>query len=266
MNIALEIFLYAIAAYVGLIVVFYFIQEKLLFVPKHISDLKPFRFASDFEEVDFKTSNDGSIHGICFRVAQPKGIILYLHGNTGNLKRWGYMGEELLEFGYDVLVIDYRGYGKSVGKRTEEILHQDVLDVFDQIKAKNKYKKHIVYGRSLGTGFAIRLAAKREVDLVILEAPYYSMLDVAYTNFPFLPMRLLLKYKINSYKYIDKIKCPVIIFHGTKDKIVRYKSGIKLYEAGRQKADITLVTLVGGRHNNLNKYPKFRDKLKAVLE
>jgi len=262
----LQILIYVIAIYFGLMLVFFLIQEKILFVPKHISDLKPFRFGSDFEEVYFETSNEGRIHGIIFRVDKPKGLILYLHGNTGNLKRWGYMGEELLEFGYDVLIIDYRGFGKSIGRRTEEIMHQDVLDVFDQITAKNDYKKHIVYGRSLGTGFAVPLAAKRKVDLVVLEAPYYSMQEVAYTYFPFLPMHLLLRYKLYSYQYIDKIESPVVIFHGTKDKIVRYKSGIKLYEVVKNQTNVSLITLVGGRHNDLNKYPQYREKLKELLE
>lgn len=266
MNLFLYILLYLTITYLVVLIAFYFIQEKLLFVSKHISDLKPYRFASSFNEIVFNTSNKGEIHSLQFYLPNPKGVILYLHGNTGNLKRWGYSAEELLEFGYDVFVIDYRGYGKSKGKRKESYMHQDVEDVFDQIKSNNSYKKHVVYGRSLGTGFAVQLAYKKRIDYLILETPYYSMVDVAFTNFPFLPMHLLLRFKLYSNIYINSVEDPILILHGTKDKIVRYKSALRLYNFVMDRENATMVTFVGGKHNNLNKYPLFREKLAEALK
>lgn len=229
-------------------------------------DARPIALTVNFEELFIETPQEGKIHALWLKTENPKGLVYYLHGNTGSLNRWGYMAEEICGYGYDVFAIDYRGYGKSVGKRSEENLNSDAKFCFDFIAEKYPQGKKIIYGRSLGTGMAIRLATKVEVEKIILETPYNSFYAVARHYVPFLPMRFLLRYEFNSMKWIKEVNCPVCIFHGTKDRIIPYRFAMDLYKHGEESLDIKMVTVVGGKHNNLNAYPIFREKLSEFLE
>lgn len=264
MEAAFYTLIYAMLIYLGVCVVYYLVQERVIFIDFFKSQGTT-EIAAPYDEYQLETPNGGSIHGMLIHSKEKKGLIFYLHGNTGNLNRWKFMGEELTSLGYDVFVPDYRGYGKSKGKRSEAYMHSDMEVIFDHITAKTNFKKVVIYGRSLGSGFAVRLAAHRGCDRLILETPYLSLLHVASGRFPFLPVRLLLRYEFRSDKYIEKVSCPIAIFHGSKDVVVPYRSGFRLYEMVRQREDCEMVTLVGGKHNNLNIYPLFREKLGEML-
>jgi len=261
---AFYILIYALLIYLGICVVYFMVQERVIFID-FFKTHETADIAAPHEELLIETPADGRIHGLLIHSKEKKGLIFYLHGNTGNINRWKFMGEELTSFGYDVFVPDYRGYGKSRGLRTETNMHRDMEIVLDHLTAQNRYAKIVLYGRSLGSGFAVRLATQRPCDHLILETPYYSLLHVATSRFPFLPVRLLLRFEFRSDKYIEKVLCPIAIFHGTKDAIVPYRSGFKLYEKIRHRSDCEMVTLVGGKHNNLNIYPLFREKLGEIL-
>jgi len=175
------------------------------------------------------------------------------------------MAEEIATYGFDVCILDYRGYGKSRGKKSESIMHEDVKFCFDEIIQQYKGKPVVVYGRSLGTGFATRLAAYKKIDGLILETPFFSLLDVASSYFPFLPVKLLLRYRFRSDNHVKRVKVPSIIFHGTRDRVVPYSSALKIYAKVSDQGNFKMITLQGARHNNLNAYPMFRDELKKFL-
>jgi len=257
--------IYVLLIYLGICVIYFTVQERVIFID-YFKTQGNNEIASPFEEFQIETPAGGNIHGMLIHSKEKKGLIFYLHGNTGNLNRWKFMGEELTSFGYDVFVPDYRGYGKSTGKRNEAAMHSDMAAVFDYLVSARPYDKVVIYGRSLGSGFAVRLAANRPCHRLILETPYFSLLHVATSRFPFLPVRLLLRYEFRSDKYIEKVQCPIAIFHGSKDAVVPYRSGFKLYEKVRHRNDCEMVTLVGGKHNNLNIYPLFREKLGESLQ
>lgn len=252
--------------YTGVCVVYFFIQENFIFVPTLPGDLFEPKLPTPCEEFFLETPHGGKIHALLLKADQPKGLIFYLHGNTGSLKRWQFMAEELSGFGWDVFVMDYRGYGQSKGPRTEAFMHRDVEECFDFISDKYAERPLVIYGRSLGTGFAVRIAARRKARLLVLETPFSNFIDVAKHYIPFLPVRILLRYKFQSDFFIQHSHCPAVIFHGTKDKIVPYTSALKLYKAGEKKIPIDMVTIVGGRHSNLNSFPLFREKLKELLD
>jgi uncharacterized protein len=256
--------IYVLLIYAGVCAVFYFLQERFIFV-----DFFPGRVNTEVarptEEFFFDTPENGRIHGLLIKAKDSKGLIFYLHGNTGNIQRWKFMAEELVTFGWDVFVPDFRGYGLSTGVRSEAAMHADMLSVYDQISERLRPGRLIVYGRSLGSGFAVPLAAKRPCEHVILETPFLSMVHVAGMRFPFLPIRLLLRFDFRSDKHITSVSVPILIFHGTMDIIVPYRSAFRLYEKVRHRSDCELITLVNGRHNNLNTFPLFREKLGEVL-
>lgn len=243
----------------------YFLQEKLMFFPTTLSQNYTYDFEYPFEELFLKPEVDVSINAIHFKNNKPKGVILYFHGNAGDLSRWGKITEFFVEKNYDVLVMDYRGYGKSKGKLSEAAFYNDAQYCYNYLLEHYSESSIIVYGRSLGTGVANYLAANNSPNKLILETPYYNILDVAKHRFPMFPVKSLLKYRFDSYEYIKKVSCPIVIFHGTKDQVVPYSSGKKLKDVA-PKASTVMVTIEGGGHNNLVDFEIYNSFIDEVLK
>lgn len=246
------------------IAIYFFLQERFIFIAVHHSEKLNYALASDFEEVYLETPYGGRIHSLLIRCNDPKGVILYFHGNTGSIRRWAITAEELTSFGYDVMVVDYRGYGKSRGKRSEKAMHLDAEAAYNFLQQRYDKSNIVIYGRSLGSGFAVRLAALHPASKLILETPFFSLLEIAELQAPYMPVGFLLRYPLRSDEIIGNINNPLIIFHGTRDRVVPYHSGLKLFKkaGSRQKQ---MVTIPRGRHNNLSTYAIYRDKMRAFL-
>lgn len=264
--VAVNIILITIGIYAGVCLLYYFVQERFIFVPLNFPEKYKPAITSDHEEIFMKTPHEGYIHGLRIIKPDSKGLIFYLHGNTGNLKRWQFMAEELSHFGYDAFVFDYRGYGSSSGKRSEAKMHRDAEHCFDEIIKLYPNKSVIIYGRSLGAAFATRLASRRPSSYVVLETPFYNMHETAKYYLPFLPTKLLLRYRFRSDLYIQNIEAPIHIFHGTSDRVIPHDHAQKLYQRAKNSAkQIEMTTINGGKHSNLNSFPLFRKKLETLL-
>ena len=241
----------------------YFLQEKLLFFPTVLEQDYVFKFSKPFEELFLKTENNAVINAIHFKVENPKGAILYFHGNAGDLSRWGLIAEYFVEKQYDVLIMDYRTYGKSTGKLSEQALYNDAEYCYDYLKEHCAEDSVTLYGRSLGTGIATYLASKNKPKQLILETPYYSIADVAKSRFPMFPVEKLLKYKLPTYQYTQKASCPITIFHGTNDLVVPYASAEKLLKLNIE--NLNFITIDGGNHNNLIEYELYHKQINNIL-
>ena len=244
----------------------YFLQEKMIFLPRPLASDHEYTFSETFEEFDLKASDGAILNALYFPVKDAKGLILYYHGNAGNLDRWGRIVSDFPPLGYSVVVMDYRGYGKSQGKRSEASLRQDALLFYDHARSLGYDNEDIiVYGRSLGASLATYVASKNIPSQLILETPFYNLADVAQHRFPFLPVKKLLKYRFPSDQFIQQVNCPITIFHGTQDQVVPIDSGKKLYQAiGANPA--RFYTIEGGKHNNLIEFDTFKKGLTETLE
>ncbi|GAB4110420.1 MAG: alpha/beta fold hydrolase [Thermoflexibacter sp.] len=247
--------------------ILYFLQEKILFLPVSLSENYRYKFDSqrikEHEEHFLNTENRGKINLVWFKIANPKGVILYCHGNAGNIQRWASIVDDLMRFGYDIILWDYRTYGKSTGQLNEKNLLSDAQAVYDFTKKHFSENQIIVYGRSLGTGMATYLSAMNAPNYLILETPYFNLSDVAGYYFPYFPYHLLLKYKLPSNEWITEVRCPITIFHGTYDRTVPYSSGFKLKSL--LKAHDEFITIEGGDHNDLNTFYIYEEKLGKIL-
>ncbi|WP_179008810.1 alpha/beta hydrolase [Winogradskyella forsetii] len=241
----------------------YFFQEKLLFLPTTLEQDYHYQFNHTFEELFLKTDENTIINALHFKVENPKGVILYFHGNAGDLSRWGTIAEYFVEKQHDVLIMDYRTYGKSTGKLSEAALYHDAQYCYDYLLKHYAADQITLYGRSLGTGIASYLASKNHPKQLILETPYYSILDVAKDRFPILPVKQLLKYHFPTYQYLPKATFPITIIHGTADGVVPYASGKKLSELPIENLKFT--TVEGAGHNNLIEFEDYHNTIKAVL-
>ena len=242
----------------------YFIQESFLFRPTVLTQDYQYQFNHQFEELNLKTEDDATINAIHFKAKNPKGVILYFHGNAGDLSRWGTIVEDFVNYDYDVFIMDYRTYGKSTGKLSEKALYNDAQLCYDYVSKLFKAEDIIIYGRSLGTGIASYLASSNLCQQLILETPYYSIADVAKSRFPIFSVKTLLKYKLPTHKHLEGTDCPITIFHGTEDYVVPYKSGKKLNDLSSKA--INFITIDGGSHNNLVEFDVFHSELKKILK
>jgi len=243
----------------------YFLQEKIIFLPTVLEQDYQYQFNHNFEELNLQTDDGAKLNAIHFKVENPKGVILYFHGNAGDLSRWGSIAEYFVGKQYDVLIMDYRTYGKSTGKLSEAVFYTDAQLFFDFLKKQYDEKEIILYGRSLGTGIATYLASKNNPKQLILETPYYSILDVAKDRFPVFPIEKLLKYEFPSYKFIKDVSCPITIFHGTNDEVVPYASAKKLFDVA-PKSETTFVTIKDGNHANLNTFDAYHHHINNTLK
>ena len=246
------------------LVFFYFFQEKFIFINwKKLDRNYKYHFSNKFEEVFIKTNNDNEINALHFKLPKPKGVVLFCHGNKGNLTRWGNRVSYLLEYNYEVLVFDYRNYGKSTGKYNEEEMYYDALLAYDHLKKNFKEENIVVYGFSLGGTFATRIASKNKPKELILEAPFYN-LKKALQCYSKIAPTFLLRYKFRSDKDIISVTSPITIFHGNDDKITSFKQSKKLLKLNSTNQN-KFVEIDGGTHHNIREFDIYKKELKEIL-
>ncbi|MBO9732882.1 MAG: alpha/beta fold hydrolase [Chitinophaga sp.] len=251
--------------YIGVCILVYFIQERLLFFPEKLPADHSFHFQVPFEELPVLMKDGTRLNGLLFTGDSAKGLVFYLHGNAGALNTWGEVAATYTRLGYDVFMLDYRGYGKSEGHITSERqLYADVQAVYDQLKRRYPENRITILGYSIGTGIAAQLAAVNHPRQLILQAPYYSMTDMAAHQYAFLPS-FLLRYKLPTYLYIQTITAPITIFHGDQDEVIYYESSAVKLKPFLKPGD-TLITLHGGTHNGMTDNPDYQAALPGVLK
>lgn len=259
----LQIILVLIGIYVLICILLYFNQEKFIFDPSKTSKNFKYNFDGNFTEIYFNAHDNTKIHSLYFEIENPKGVVYYLHGNSGDLSGWGDVASAYLDLDYNVLMIDYRGFGKSEGKiKNEKLFYEDAQLGYDFLKEKFSEDQIVIVGYSVGTGTASYLASTNHPKLLILQSPYYNLDYVTKTRFPFIPT-FLLKYKFDNAQNISKTDCPVYIFHGDKDIVIFYENAVKLNEILKPKDHF--IPLLDQGHNAMNEHPMYLEKLKELL-
>ncbi len=260
----LSIFIYIIAGIVALSVIAYFVQEKFIFKPEKLKHDFKYIYDVPFEELFFDVEQGVRINGLHFKVNKPLGLILYIHGNSRSIKGWAKYAKDFYRYNYDVVLVDYRGFGKSTGKRSEKNLMKDMQFVYDTL-AVNYHEHHmIIYGRSMGSGFASKLASDNKPRYLILDAPYLSFRKVVERFLPILPVKYVLRYHLRTDKWIGKVNCHTYILHGTLDWLIPIRHSEELQSINPRK--ITLIRIQGGGHNNLPSFPEYHNFIRDILQ
>jgi len=249
--------------YVTVCTLMYFKQELFIFLPDKLPQGFKFNYPNA-TEVFLPIENNQHIHGLYFSTAeQAKGVVLYFHGNAGALDKWGLVANNFLPLGYDVLIMDYRTYGKSLGKLSEQSLFDDAQLAYDYLIKKFAARDIVIYGRSIGTGIATQLASKNLCKTLLLETPYYNLYDIVKNHFKFIPKKKLLRYNFRNDQHIKKVNSPIYIFHGTADRVVPLESGLKLEPFILEDH---FIIIQNANHHNIGQYPIYHQKLKTILQ
>jgi uncharacterized protein len=255
----------AVLSYVIIGIGLFAFQEKFIFHPEKLPADYQYKFDIPFHQIDLPVSDNKNLSIVQFTVPDSirKGIVLYFHGNRKNINRYAPNATNFTRNGYEVWMIDYPGYGKSTGKRTEQMLYDDALIFYKMAISRVSAEHILIYGKSLGTGIAAQLASVRDCKRLILETPYYSMDALAKHYFFMYPVMPMTKYAMPTYQHFEYINAPITIFHGTNDGVIPYKQAKRLVA---KKAGTELITLEKGEHNNLTSFPLYQHKLDSLLK
>lgn len=186
---------------------------------------------ADFTDVTLETSDGERLVGYWKPPEPSRALIVYFHGNGGSLWNRRERAAALGRDGRGVLLVSYRGYSGSTGSPTEEGLHRDARAAYDFALRHADAARIVLYGESLGTGVAVRLASEQPVGGVVLDAPYTSTADVARLTYWWIPIDLLMRDQFRSIDVIENVKAPLLVMHGTRDGIIPFDQGRRLYEA-----------------------------------
>lgn len=219
----------------GLLLVFlYFYQGRMLFlpdIPSRSIDTTPLAAGLKFEPLNLETKDNIRIHGWFIPAPNERGVLLFFHGNAGNIS---HRLDSLLLFnklGLSTLIFDYRGYGKSEGRPTEAGTYADAEAAWYYLVRSRSVapSKIIFFGRSLGAGVAVHLASRHTPAALIVESAFTSVPDLAAELYPFLPARWLSRFKYNNHRKLRNIRCPVLVIHSRNDEIIPFSHGQSLY-------------------------------------
>lgn len=259
----MKVFIILLVLYSVVCLLLYFFQERMIFFPEKLDRNYQFSFQR-CEEVYMSTKDRKTLHGLLFKADLSRGLIFYLHGNAGSVDSWGEVAKTYTDLGYDVFIMDYRGFGKSEGSLSgQEQFFEDVQVVYNEMKNRYEEDDIIVLGYSIGTGPAAKIASANQPKLLILQAPYYSLTDMMKHTYPIIPT-FILKYKFETHEYLKRCKMPVVIFHGKQDEVIYFGSCIKLKKL--LKAADQLIILDNQGHNGITDNPEYKKEMQKILQ
>ncbi len=243
----------------------FYLQEKILFHPEPLTRDYVFKLNMPFKEVKIPMNATDTLDLVQFfpKDTIRKGAVLYFHGNMKNINHYAKFAANFTNKGYEVWMPDYPGFGKTVGKLTEETMYKEATEVYKLAHSEFSADSIIVYGKSLGTGVASFIASKQKCKRLILETPYYSIPDLFSNYAPIYPTNRMSHFKFPVGEYLKEVNVPVTIFHGTSDGVVFFSNSSKLKRV--LKPGDEFITIKNGGHNNLNDFPLFHEKLDSVL-
>ncbi|MCG8434628.1 MAG: alpha/beta hydrolase [Gammaproteobacteria bacterium] len=221
--------------YLGLVVLVYFFQDKLLFlpnVPGRQLQAAPTDIGLKYEDLTLQTADGETLHAWFIPARNTRAVLLFFHGNAGNISHRLDSIRIFNQLGFDVLIFDYRGYGKSSGTPSEQGTYTDAHTAWQYLREQRGIPENniILFGRSLGGAVAAQLAAETEPAALILESTFTSVPDMGAKVYPFLPVRLLATLNYNTQEAMKKTQCPVLVIHSREDEIIPFSFGQALYE------------------------------------
>lgn len=226
-------------------------EEKFIFYPSEKIDETPRDLGLAFDDIYFAAGDGVRLNGWFVPYAGAQTTLLWFHGNAGNISH----RVENIKLLHDkvkinVFIFDYRGYGRSQGKASEEGTYRDGEAALRYLRARGDRaaKKIVFFGRSLGAAVAADLATREECSALILETPFASIREMARAAFPFLPIGPLLRTRYDVLEKIRRVRTPLLVLHGDQDEVVPFAQGKSVYEAAPQPKEF--YTIRGAHHND----------------
>ncbi len=243
----LKFFLLLAASYGLVLVVVYLMQGRMLYlssVPGRALTMTPADARMDYEDVSIETADGVTLHG-WFIAGRSARVLLFFHGNAGNISHRLDSIRQFRNLELSVFIIDYRGYGESGGRTTESGIYRDADAAWRYLIETRGVRPNdvVIFGRSLGGSVAARLAAQQNPLALIVESSFTSVPDIAQELYPWLPARWLSRLSHATRDYVREVSCPVLVVHSRDDEIIPFHHGQAIYAAAAEPR--TLLTLRG---------------------
>jgi hypothetical protein len=269
----MELILLLVTGILAIILWLRWSEPRMLYYPVRELDSTPDKLGLKYEDVTLTTSDGIHLNGWFLPAPEPPNTnhpsritVLFFHGNAGNISHRFEKLEILRDLGVDVFIIDYRGYGRSEGKPTEDGTYRDARAAYEYLTQTRHGgpKTLVVYGESLGSAVAADLASKVEVGGLVLEEAFTSVADVGQKMFPFLPVRWIVRNKYDTLSKMPRIHTPLLILHSRDDEFFDIRHAQRLLAAANEPKQ--LVELRGG-HNDafLTSAETYRNGLREFL-
>ena len=235
--------------YVGFGLMLYLLQSRFLYCPVKKILYTPQDIGLKYEDITLTSSNGIEINGWYIPVPDANFTILFCHGNGGNITHRLDSIQQFNQLGMNCLIFDYQGYGRSGGKPTEQGTYDDARAAYDWlINEKGLAPENIIiFGRSLGSSIAAKLATEVDCASLAIESSFTSYLDMAKNYYPYMPVRLFVSYKYNTAECLESVSCPVLIIHSPDDETIPFRFGRKLYEVADEPKEFIEIS---GGHND----------------
>lgn len=242
----------AASFYVLLALMLFLFQDRMVFLsnlPGRALTATPRDAGFDYEDVTLETSDGLKLHGWYVPAAQARGVVLFLHGNAGNISHRLDSIAIFRELGLDTLIIDYRGYGQSQGKPSEQGTYLDAEAAWHYLVSNREVAadRIIVFGRSLGGAVAAWLANQYRPAALIIESSFSSALDMARKLYPFMPVRLITRLDYPVKLYVSRLHCPLLVIHSRDDEIIPFTMAEAIYNSAAEPKSLLEIW---GDHNN----------------
>ena len=267
----ISFFVVLFIAYWGLGTILYFMQPTFLYCPVREVPYTPEELGLNFENVVFKTDDGLRLSGwyipapletrsqaasfqsggslLTGPAENAEFTVLFCHGNGGNIMHRLDSINIFYNLGLSCFIFDYRGYGSSEGKTTEEGTYLDIMAAYQWLTEEKKVSPDdiIIFGRSLGGSIAAQLAAKVEARSLIIESGFTSYVDIGKKFYPYMPVRWFARFSYKTIDYLSDVRCPVMIIHSRNDDVVPFEFGLELYEAANEPKEFIEIF---GSHND----------------
>lgn len=244
-----RILIIAVSTYIGVCLLLTFLQARLIYFPSRGYPSTPKDVGLTYEPLRLTTSDGVTIAAWYIPHPQAKATILFFHGNAGNMSDRLFDLKQFHLGGYNTLMIDYRGYGESDGKPSEQGTYLDAQAAWNYFTDNRKESpdRIILFGRSLGGAVAVELATRNTPAALIVESSFTSLTDIGKIHYPLLPVRWILRYRYDSINKVSRITCPKLFIHGREDRLIPFENGRSLFEAACQPKTFLETP---GEHNN----------------
>jgi hypothetical protein len=266
MRLALLIPAGLVLGYLALLAYVYVKQTGMLYLPSEEIEATPRDIGLDYKELTLITEDGVEIAAWHVPAEQSRGVLLFCHGNAGNISHRLDSIRIFHDLGLDVFIFDYRGYGKSRGSPDEEGTYRDAEAARDYLVTDLRVnpEKIVLFGRSLGGAVAAEIALRRRAGALIIESGFTSVPDLGKKFFPYLPVALLSRFNYSSIDKVGNVKIPKLFIHSPGDEIVPYDQGVKLFEKAQEPKEFLSIS---GGHNEgfLASGRTYKDGLEAFL-
>ncbi|MFQ6034476.1 MAG: alpha/beta hydrolase [Sedimentisphaerales bacterium] len=235
--------------YWGWGLILYIMQPKFLYSPVQEISCTPGDLGLEFEQVVFKSSDGLLLSGWYIPAENSEFTVLFCHGNGGNIFHRLDSINIFQNLGLNCFIFDYRGYGNSEGKPSEEGTYLDAEAAYDWLieKKKESADNIIIFGRSLGGSIAAQLASKVKARALAVEGTFTSYVDIGRKFYPYMPVRWFARFSYRTIDYIKDVHCPVMFVYSRNDEVVPFEFGLQLYEAANEPKEFIEIF---GSHND----------------